>query len=80
MDVNRTGKVTEYKRGHFYLTKTEWEDGHIEIEVHRCTPQLFYHSCDPNDLVTAEEQFNMLADGEETLLEEHPGIAMGAAE
>ncbi len=75
MQSNRTGTVTEYKKGHFYLTHTEWEDGHIEIEVHRCEPVLFYHSCDPNDLATAKEQFKILANNERFLLPEAPHAA-----
>jgi hypothetical protein len=61
---NRRGVVTEYKRGHYYLTITEFEDGHCEIEVHRCIPELVYHSCDIKDRQVAIEAFNISADKE----------------
>ncbi len=57
---NRVGKVTEYKRGHHYLTHTEWEDGHVEIEVHECMPKLVWHSCDQKQLDDAFKAFNDL--------------------
>jgi len=60
MKANRTGKCTEYKQGHYYLTHTEWEDGHCEIEVHRCVPELLFHTCDPNQLDEAKELFQKL--------------------
>lgn len=60
--VSRTGKVTEYKAGHYYVTRTEWDDGgHVEIEVHRCVPHLLFHSCDPKEWEAAKEQANELA-------------------
>ena len=62
---NRVGKTTEYKRGHYYLTITEFEDGHCEIEVHRCIPELIYHSCDYKDKEKAVEAFNNLVIREE---------------
>ena len=58
--TNRTGKVTEYKSGHHYLTYTEWEDGHCEIEVHRCIPELLWHSCDQKQLDAAFAIFDSL--------------------
>lgn len=60
MKPNRVGKVTEYKRGHHYLTHTEFEDGHCEIEVHECIPKLVWHSCDQKQLDKAFEVFNEL--------------------
>jgi len=45
---NRVGKTTEYKRGSYYLSITEWEDGHCEIQIHRCIPECLYHTCDMN--------------------------------
>ena len=54
---NRVGKATEYKRGHHYLTITEWEDGHCEIEVHKCVPELIFHSCDMGEKQIAEKIF-----------------------
>jgi hypothetical protein len=65
LGVNRTGTVTEYKRGHFYLTITAFEDGHCEIEVHKCVPKLIYHSCDYKDKEHAIESFNSLVAQEE---------------
>lgn len=60
MEANRKGIVTEYKKGHYYLTNTEWEDGHCEIEVHRCVPELLWHSCDTNQFDEAMELFKQL--------------------
>jgi len=60
MEVNRKGTVTEYKLGHHYLTVTQWEDGHCEIEIHRCVPELLWHSCDSKQIVEAEEIFKSL--------------------
>jgi len=57
---SRTGKVTEYKRGHNYMTVVEWEDGHCEIEVHECIPKLIFHSCDNKELQNAQNLFNGL--------------------
>lgn len=54
---NRKGRVTEYKEGHYYLTHTEWEDNHIEIEIHVCIPQLLWHSCDAKQLEAAKKKF-----------------------
>ena len=51
--INRQGTVREYKKGHIYLTHVEWEDGHVEIEVHRCVPEPLFHSCDPDQLELA---------------------------
>ncbi len=58
MEPNRTGKCTEYKKGHYYLTHTEWEDGHCEIEVHKCVPEMIFHTCDTKELELAEDIFN----------------------
>ena len=55
--ANRTGKVTEYKRGSLYLSHTQWEDGHEEIEVHRCVPEALYYSCDRNNIGIARGIF-----------------------
>ncbi len=60
MKANRKGTVTEYKKGHYYLTYTEWEDKHCEIEVHRCVPELLWHSCDKNQLDDAKALFEKL--------------------
>ena len=60
MLVNRQGVTKEYKRGHHYLTVTQWEDGHCEIEVHRCVPELIFHSCDLKELSMAEKLFEDL--------------------
>ena len=59
-DPSRSGKVTEYKRGHHYMTVLEWEDGHFEVEVHECIPKLLFHSCDYKELQTAKNLFNDL--------------------
>lgn len=58
MEANRKGRVTEYKEGHYYLTHTKWEDGHTEIEIHVCIPQLLWHSCDSKQLKLAKEKFS----------------------
>ena len=60
MEVNRRGTVTEYKRGHYYLTHTEWEDNHCEIEIHLCVPHLLWHSCDLKELPEAMKKFEEL--------------------
>ena len=60
LKLNRKGICTEYKHGHYYLTHTEWDDGHVEIEVHRCVPELLRHSCDKNQLDEAKELFKKL--------------------
>lgn len=60
MESNRTGIVTEYKNGHYYLTITKWEDEHCEIEIHRCVPELLWHSCDQKQIIEAEEIFKNL--------------------
>ena len=60
LQVNRSGKTTEFKRGHHYLTLTEWEDGHYEIEVHKCVPKLIFHSCDLKELQLAKDVFARL--------------------
>lgn len=57
MEPNREGKVTEYKEGHYYLTHTRWADGHEELEIHVCIPQLLWHSCDPKQLDMAKKKF-----------------------
>lgn len=61
MEVNRQGNATEYKIGHYYLTHTVWEDGHCEIEIHLCVPKLLWHSCDPKQLPSALERFEIMA-------------------
>lgn len=58
--VNRKGKCTEYKHGHYYMTHTEWEDGHCEIEIHRCVPELLWHSCDTKQMGDAKDIFEQL--------------------
>ncbi len=58
MTPNRTGKATEYKQGKHYLTITEWDDGHCEIEVHKCEPELLFNTCDPKELPLAISEFN----------------------
>jgi hypothetical protein len=60
--INRRGTTTEYKRGHYYLSHTEWEDGHCEIEIHLCIPQILWHSCDSKEVEKAKEQFLRLSD------------------
>lgn len=60
MEINRKGTTTEYKIGHHYLTYTVWEDGHCEIEVHKCTPELIFHSCDMKEFAMAEKLFKEL--------------------
>ena len=57
MTPNRKGKVTEYKEGHYYLTHVEWEDGHCEIEIHLCVPQILWRSCDSKQLEQAIAKF-----------------------
>ncbi|KKL64716.1 hypothetical protein LCGC14_2162150, partial [marine sediment metagenome] len=44
-----------------YLTVTEWEDDHCEIELHKCEPELLFHSCDKKENATAQ---TMLLKGE----------------
>ncbi len=62
MEINRKGTCVEYKKGHHYLTYTQWEDGHCEIEVHKCVPELIFHSCDMKELDLAKEMFRNLPD------------------
>jgi hypothetical protein len=57
LQANRKGTITEYKQGHMYLSITEWEDGHCEIELHQCIPELLFHSCDKKDIGKAKELF-----------------------
>ena len=64
MEPNRVGKVTEYKSGHYYVTHCEWEDGHEEVEVHRCQPVLVFHSCDPKEKAFALAEIERLAEEE----------------
>lgn len=66
MKPNRIGKTTEYKQGHHYLTITEWEDGHCEIEVHKCVPEQLFHTCDQKELGAARDFFLKLASEERT--------------
>ncbi len=78
LQPNRLGKVTEYKKGHHYLTHTKWEDGHTEIEVHRCIPELVWHSCDQNQLSDAFAIFeklspqNMISERSKRETNDHP--------
>lgn len=60
MEINRKGTCVEYKKGHHYLTHTVWEDGHCEIEVHKCVPELIFHSCDTKELDLAKKIFTDL--------------------
>lgn len=60
IEPNRKGTVVEYKRGHHYLTHTTWEDGHCEIEVHKCVPELIFHSCDMKEFDLAARIFEEL--------------------
>ena len=64
MEPNRSGKTTEFKSGHNYLTITKWEDGHCEIEIHQCIPKLLFHSCDMRDIEKAKTEFKRLVDTE----------------
>lgn len=43
---NRYGTTTEYKKGTLYLSHTVWDDGHEEIEIHRCSPEQIFHTYD----------------------------------
>jgi len=65
---NRVGKATEYKAGHQYLTIVEWEDGHCEIEVHQCIPEILFHSCDMADKAKAIKLFEDKVEREYTNL------------
>jgi len=67
-EPNRYGKTIEYKNGHFYLTYTQWEDGHCEIEIHKCVPELIYHSCDQHELPNAKNIFKELYNEERALV------------
>ena len=64
MTPNRIGTVVEYKKGHYYLSMTDWGDGHCEIEIHRCIPEQLYHSCDMKDINDAKQKFFQLSEGE----------------
>ena len=46
----RTGQTVEYKIGPYYLTHTEWTDGHEDTEIWRCKPMLLFHSYDDKNL------------------------------
>lgn len=50
MEAHRKGKITEYRQGTYMLTHIQWEDGHEEIELHQCAPQLMFQSFDPKDI------------------------------
>lgn len=63
-NITRVGELHEYKAGHYYVSRIDWEDGHTEIEVHRCQPQLLFHSCDPKEWDAACSQADKLAEGE----------------
>ena len=63
--ITRTGTVTEYKSGHYYVTRVDWLDGHSELEVHRCEPTLLWHSCDPKQWEAAIALAGELAAGEQ---------------
>jgi hypothetical protein len=67
LEVNRSGRVVEYKRGHYYLTHVEWEDGHCEIEVHHCKPDLVFHSCDEKQLQKAKDILLKVSENESSL-------------
>ena len=67
ININRKGSTEEYKRGHYYFTFTEWEDGHCEIELHRCMPELLFHSCDKEDLEKVKTLFLKLVELEQNL-------------
>jgi len=61
---NRIGTTVEYKYGHYYLSLTDFHDGHCEIEIHRCVPEPIYHSCDMKDINDAKMTFKQLVAGE----------------
>lgn len=67
MEINRIGKTIEYKQGHYYMSCTQWQDGHCEIEIHRCVPELLFHSCDQKDSNKAKSMFKSLAKGEKEM-------------
>ena len=64
LKVNRVGTTYEYKYGHYYLSMTDFHDGHCEIEIHRCVPEQLYHSCDMKDIGDARSNFENLVKGE----------------
>lgn len=64
LQPNRIGTTIEYKYGHYYLSLTDFHDGHCEIEIHRCVPEQIYHSCDMKDLGDARMTFEELVQGE----------------
>lgn len=68
---NRVGKAVEYKSGHQYLTIVEWEDGHCEIEVHQCIPEILFHSCDMSDKEKAIKLFKEKSEEEKDILIEN---------
>lgn len=59
----RKGTVTESRRGNYFLTIIEWEDGHREVEIHYCDPRPIIRSCDPKDIERFKEEFEKLAKG-----------------
>lgn len=61
MEINRKGNTQEFKMGHYYLSYTEWDDGHCEIEIHECKPTLLWHSCDKSKLSEAKDALRSLA-------------------
>jgi len=60
----RRGSVVEHRRGNYFLTVIEWEDGHREVEVHHCDPRPIARSCDPKDVERFKCEFERLAKGE----------------
>lgn len=63
MKPNRTGKTIEYKSGPYYLSHTDWGDGHEEIELHRCRPELLFHTCDAALFPQVKEMFEKMSAG-----------------
>lgn len=62
----REGTVTEHRRGNYFLTVIEWDDGHREVEVHYCDPRPIVRSCDPKDIERFKKEFEKLASGEDS--------------
>lgn len=52
---NYTG--TEYRRGRFSLFITQHEDGHVYVEIHRCSPQDFQEPCTEAEISAAIKAF-----------------------
>ncbi len=68
MEPHRIGKITEYRRGVLFLSITEWEDGHVETELHRCEPELLFYSCDVKEQQYAKAYLEELAEQRAKLL------------